>query len=128
MPGRPKAVASSSGEVSLEAKLRRTGLWDHFAPHVYSADHVTHAKPAPDLFLHAARTMGFRPDECIVIEDSKAGVEAAKRAGMRVCAFVGGSHAVACGLHDTLAQIGPDAIFDDMLRLPELVAEVSGVN
>ena len=55
---RPKAVASSSAEIHLVNKLKRTGLWDHFAPHVYSADHVTHSKPAPDLFLPAAAKLG----------------------------------------------------------------------
>src|ERR1700753_4177134 len=51
------AVASSSHTHQLEYKLRRTGLWDHFAPHIYSADHVRHAKPAPDLFLYAANAL-----------------------------------------------------------------------
>src|SRR5678810_680690 len=49
-----KAVASSSTKEGLERKLRQVGLWPHFEPHVYSADHVANAKPAPDLFLHAA--------------------------------------------------------------------------
>ena len=57
-----KAVASSSTERHLGIKLRKTGLWDHFAPHVFSAEHVTHAKPAPDLFLLAANALGVAPD------------------------------------------------------------------
>ena len=56
-----KAVASSSEAHHLDYKLRKTGLWDLFAPHIYSADHVTHAKPAPDLFLHAANALGVAP-------------------------------------------------------------------
>ncbi len=93
----PKAVASSSTKEGLERKLRQVGLWEHFAPHVYSADHVTHAKPAPDLFLHAAKALDIPPGECLVLEDSVNGVVAAKRAGMPVWGFLGGGHA-----HDRL--------------------------
>ena len=89
----PKAVASSSEAPALEKKLRKTGLWDHFAPHIYSADHVTHAKPAPDLFLHAAARLGLPAADCLVLEDSANGVLAARAAGMRVWGFVGGGHA-----------------------------------
>ena len=88
----PKAVASSSQTHQLDYKLRRTGLWDHFAPHIYSADHVTHAKPAPDLFLHAASALGVAPRDCLVIEDSVNGVKAGLAAGMRVWGFAGGGH------------------------------------
>jgi HAD superfamily hydrolase (TIGR01509 family) len=89
---RPKAVASSSGITGLANKLKRSGLWDHFAPHVYSADHVQHAKPAPDLFLHAAGQIGIAPAACLVIEDSVNGVRAAIAAGMSVWGFAGGGH------------------------------------
>jgi len=88
----PKAVASSSETPQLEYKLRKTGLWDHFAPHIYSADHVTHAKPAPDLFLHAARALDIAPRDCLVIEDSVNGVKAGLAAGMHVWGFSGGGH------------------------------------
>lgn len=92
-----KAVASSSTREGLARKLKQVGLWDHFDPHVYSADHVAQAKPAPDLFLHAARALGVEPGQCLVLEDSVNGVIAAKRAGMRVWGFLGGGHA-----HDRL--------------------------
>lgn len=88
----PKAVASSSTSEKLAIKLRKTQLWDLFSPHVYSADHVAHAKPAPDLFLHAAAALGVRPSDCIVIEDSVNGIRAARAAGMRAWGFAGGSH------------------------------------
>jgi len=87
-----KAVASSSTREGLERKLRQVGLWSHFEPHVYSADHVANAKPAPDIFLHAAAQLGVRPAECLVLEDSVNGVVAARAAGMRVWGFLGGSH------------------------------------
>ena len=100
----PKAVASSSTREGLERKLRQVGLWDHFAPHVYSAGDVAHAKPAPDLFLHAAAALGIAPGDCLVIEDSVNGVLAAKAAGMRCWGFLGGGHA-----HDGLAARLTDA-------------------
>ena len=92
-----KAVASSSTREGLERKLRQVGLWAAFEPHVYSADHVAQAKPAPDLFLHAAQALSVSPSECLVLEDSVNGVIAARRAGMRVWGFLGGGH-----VHDRL--------------------------
>lgn len=87
-----KAVASSSTTAALEFKLTLAGLWERFAPHIYSAEHVTHAKPAPDLFLHAAGALGIAPRHCLVIEDSVNGVRAAQAAGMAVWGFMGGGH------------------------------------
>jgi HAD superfamily hydrolase (TIGR01509 family) len=95
----PKAIASSGSRAGLERKLKQTGLWEHFAPHVYSADHVTNAKPAPDLFLHAAAALGVEPGDCLVLEDSVNGVIGARAAGMTVWGFLGGGHA-----HDGLGQ------------------------
>jgi HAD superfamily hydrolase (TIGR01509 family) len=87
-----KAVASSSTLDHLRNKLGKTGLWQSFEPHIYSAEHVMHAKPAPDLFLHAAAELGVAPRECLVIEDSVNGVVAGRAAGMRVWGFGGGGH------------------------------------
>src|SRR5699024_7858128 len=77
----------------LERKLRQVELWDHFGGHVYSAEHVVNAKPAPDLFLHAAAQLGVAPADCLVIEDSVNGVKAGLAAGMTVWGFLGGGHA-----------------------------------
>ena len=87
-----KAVASSSGAAALARKLELTGLTAHFAPHIYSADHVVRAKPAPDLFLHAATALGVAPERCLALEDSANGVRAARAAGMQVWGFLGGAH------------------------------------
>jgi beta-phosphoglucomutase-like phosphatase (HAD superfamily) len=62
--------------------LGLTGLWDRFAGRIYSADEVDRGKPAPDLFLHAASSMGTPPGRCVVVEDSPFGVIAARAAGM----------------------------------------------
>ncbi|MEQ1954558.1 HAD family hydrolase [Mesorhizobium sp. CN2-181] len=117
----PVCVASSGTPERIRFSLATTGLLELLEPNIYSATMVERGKPAPDLFLHAARDMGAPPAACIVVEDSPAGVTAAKAAGMRVFAFTGGSHAGKAGLEASLGALGPDLIFDDMALLPELV-------
>lgn len=90
--GLKTAVASSSRQVFLDSKIERYGFSPYVAPHVYSAEHVTHGKPAPDVFLYAAERIGADPGVCIVIEDSPFGVEAGVNAGMQVWGFTGGGH------------------------------------
>ena len=85
-------VASSSAPERLRFALRVTGYETLFAPNIFSAAEVAQGKPSPDLFLFAARAMGATPRDCLVIEDSVAGVAAARAAGMTVFGFVGGSH------------------------------------
>jgi HAD superfamily hydrolase (TIGR01509 family) len=85
-------VASSSIPPRLDFALKVTGLEQHFGPHVYSAVLVQNAKPAPDLFFHAAKAHGVSPKACLVIEDSEMGVLAARAAGMTVWHFAGGAH------------------------------------
>jgi HAD superfamily hydrolase (TIGR01509 family) len=118
----PKAIASSGSREGLERKLRQTGLWEHFAPHVYSADHVTHAKPAPDLFLHAAAALGIAPADCLVLEDSVNGVIGAKAAGMTVWGFLGGGHA-SDSLGRRLIEAGAERVIRDW---PEVAALLAG--
>ena len=88
----PIAVASSSRTEFLQAKMKRTGLYDLAAPHVYSADLVAHGKPAPDIFLYTAEKLGADPARCLVLEDSENGVRAGVAAGMTVWGFLGGGH------------------------------------
>jgi HAD superfamily hydrolase (TIGR01509 family) len=100
VPGAAEAVAAvralgydvcvaSQGKLSKsELTLRLTGLRDLFGEDaVFSAHSVGRGKPAPDLFLRAAATMGWPPEQCVVVEDTMIGVEAARAAGMRVIAF-----------------------------------------
>jgi len=119
--GGPYCVASSSQPERLRFSLEVTGLLPLFAPHLFSAAMVAQGKPAPDLFLYVARQMGARPADCLVIEDSAAGIEAARRAGMRVFGFTGGGHARTAAYRDRLAVLAPDAMFEDMRALPGLV-------
>ena len=77
----PNCVASSASIEKMRFTLGHTGLWDRFEGRIFSATEVEHGKPAPDLFLHAAASMGWEPGETAVVEDSPAGV--AGRAGGR---------------------------------------------
>lgn len=88
----PACVASSSSPDRLRHTLSLAGLYDRLHPHIFSAVEVARGKPAPDLFLHAARRMGADPADCLVVEDSLPGVAAAGAAGMTVLGFTGGSH------------------------------------
>ena len=117
-----RCVASSGTLERIRFSLEVTGLIDLFDPHLFSAAMVPRGKPAPDLFLHASQEMGAMPRRCLVVEDSPAGIEAARAAGMRVLAFVGGSHARNPALTARLASMGAELIFADMLKLPELIA------
>jgi HAD superfamily hydrolase (TIGR01509 family) len=83
----PTCVASSGTHERIRLALTTTGLYERFAGRIFSAQDVARGKPEPDLFLHAARTLGIRPDRCAVIEDSPLGVEAANRAGMTAFGF-----------------------------------------
>ena len=87
-------VASSSDPERLRHCLGLVGLYDHLAPHIFSATMVCNGKPAPDLFLHAAAEMQVAPADCVVVEDSVAGITAARAAGMTAIGFTGGRH---CG-------------------------------
>ncbi len=85
--GCPRSVASSGPPDKLAAALRVTKLAGYFDDLVFSAYTIGAWKPAPDLFLHAAAAMGVASRACAVVEDSDAGVEAARRANMRVFGY-----------------------------------------
>ena len=122
----PYCVASSSLPERIRISLEVTGLLPRFAPHIFSAAMVSQGKPAPDLFLYSAGEMGVTPDSCLVIEDSAPGIAAALRAGMRVFAFVGGSHARHLGYREQLAALRPELLFDDMRDLPGFLERAGG--
>ncbi|MFJ4981219.1 HAD family hydrolase [Streptomyces coeruleorubidus] len=84
--GVPMAVASGSSPEAIEAVLAGTGLDAHLRT-VVSADEVAHGKPAPDVFLEAARRLGADPAACVVLEDAAPGAAAARAAGMRCIAL-----------------------------------------
>jgi len=120
--GAPKCVASSGTHEKIRHGLTCAGLYDRLAPDIFSATQVERGKPAPDLFLFAAGQMRAAPARCIVIEDSVPGVTGARAAGMTVFGFVGGSHFSGPEQAAQLTAAGADLIFDDMARLPEILA------
>lgn len=89
-----RCVASSSPRNRVIRCLELTEQFIYFNDQsIFTSQQVSNGKPAPDLFLFAANQMGFKPEDCIVIEDSSAGIEAAISAGMHVVGFLGGGHA-----------------------------------
>ena len=117
----PKCVASSSSPAKLALGLVETDLFELFYPHIFSASLVPRGKPNPDLFLYAADRMGVVPAECIVVEDSVAGVTAAHAAGMRCVGFTGASHC-GSGHGERLIQAGASIVIDKMSDLPPLIS------
>jgi HAD superfamily hydrolase (TIGR01509 family) len=112
----PTCVASSSSHDKLRFTLGLTGLYERFAGRIFSAYDVARGKPAPDLFLHAAKQMGVEPAACAVVEDSKYGIEAARAAGMRAFGFAGGLTPRAW------LEAPGTVVFSDMRELPGVLA------
>jgi len=121
----PKCVASSSTLDRMRVSLETTDLIRFFEPNLFSATDVPNGKPAPDLFLHVAAKMHVKPGDCLVVEDSPAGVSAAVAAGMTVVGFVGGNHA-ASGLGKHLRAAGARAVISDMRALKGTVIDLRG--
>lgn len=117
-----KCVASSGSLAKMRLTLTLTGLMPLFAlRHLFSAEMVAEGKPAPDLFLLASKQMRIPPEHCIVVEDSCAGVAAARAAEMQVLGFAGASHC-APGYDAMLRDAGAPRVFTDMAHLTKLLA------
>jgi HAD superfamily hydrolase (TIGR01509 family) len=110
----PWCVASSSAHPRIRVALDATGLLRHFEGRIFSSTDVDHGKPAPDLFLHAARECGAAPERCVVVEDAPPGVEAGRRAGMDVLGYAG------LTAPELLAAEGA-RVFASMAELPALL-------
>jgi HAD superfamily hydrolase (TIGR01509 family) len=80
-------VASNGTLAAMRERLTYAGLMDLFTDRLFSAEQVPRGKPSPDVFLHAAASIGYSPHSCIVVEDSLVGVVAGRAAGMRMLAF-----------------------------------------
>lgn len=85
-------VATSGSPEKVKHSLHYTKLEQYFDGKVFTSSEVKNGKPAPDLFLHAAKKMGVSPENCLVIEDSSAGIRAGLAAKMQVIRYVGASH------------------------------------
>ncbi|MFD7441457.1 HAD family hydrolase [Streptomyces sp. NPDC059909] len=116
----PFCVASNGDHAGIRHSLALTALSERFEDRIFSATDVPRGKPAPDLFQHAARSMGVAPDRCAVVEDSAYGIQAAHAAGMRAFGYCGGLTQAA-----RLAGQGT-VVFDDMRALPSLLEAAVG--
>ncbi|HWV50115.1 MAG TPA: HAD-IA family hydrolase [Microbacterium sp.] len=114
-PALATCVASSGSYEKLDRTLGMTGLLPRFEGRIFSAVDVENGKPSPDLFLHAAARMGAAPEACVVIEDSRFGVAAARAAGMRALGYAGGI------TPREWLEGESTTVFDDMTNLPELL-------
>jgi HAD superfamily hydrolase (TIGR01509 family) len=108
----PICVASNGSHEKMEFTLGLTGLMPRFEGRIFSASDVARGKPAPDLFLYAASVLEYAPSDCVVVDDSLAGVQAALASNMRVIAYAGGIFT-----RGLLNESGV-TIIDDMLELP----------
>ncbi len=113
----PCCVASSGSHDKMKMTLGKTNLMRFFEGNIFSTSDVERGKPHPDIYLHAARSMGvFDPARCAVIEDSPIGVTGAVAAGMRVFGFAELMPA------QRLHEAGAHHVFDRMQDLPDLIA------
>jgi HAD superfamily hydrolase (TIGR01509 family) len=119
----PKAVASSSSTRWVRGHLEHIGLAEPFGDHIYSGrEHVERGKPAPDLYLHAARQLGIAIDRCTIIEDSRVGATGALASGARVIGLAAGLHCID-GHDSMLRDLGVEEIaynFDEVRELLRL--------
>ena len=118
----PKAVVSNSSLKRVGISLHRVGLLPLFQNRIFTADWVSHPKPAPDVYLYAARSLRIGPRHCLVVEDSVAGVTAARAAGMSVIGFTGASHHPP-DQAERLYQAGADTVIAALAELPKLVED-----
>ena len=107
-------VASNGSPDAIAQRLKLTGLYPWFEGRLFSASTVARGKPYPDLFLHAAETLGYPPSDCVVVEDSVPGVRAGLAAEMRVLMYTAESNSAAAD------ALGVER-FSDMTVLPALL-------
>jgi HAD superfamily hydrolase (TIGR01509 family) len=120
LDGVKRCVASSSNPERIRVSLALTGLDRFFGESIFSSHQVARGKPAPDLFLFAAQSMGAEPRRCIVIEDSIFGVQGARAAGMQAFGFGGGSH-IQAGHSEILLAGGATAVEKSYEALARLI-------
>jgi HAD superfamily hydrolase (TIGR01509 family) len=116
----PCCVASNSPPAKLGLGLSLTNLFELLYPNIFCSRLVRAGKPAPDLFLFAAKSLGVAPEESIVVEDSVAGIQAAKAAGMPAIGFIGGLHHGPPSA-ERLAAAGADHVVETMAEVEALI-------
>jgi HAD superfamily hydrolase (TIGR01509 family) len=118
--GMERCVASSGAVEKIRLTLGATELLELFEGRIFSATRVSKGKPAPDLFLLAAREMNRTPEQCAVIEDTPVGIEAARAAGMTALAYADNAP------RHALETAGAHVVFDDMGELRAHIAACDG--
>tara|TARA_B110000014_G_C19890305_1_gene460667 strand:+ start:90 stop:731 length:642 start_codon:yes stop_codon:yes gene_type:complete len=111
----PVCVASNGEPTHVRHSLRLTKLYDFFGERIFTASEVKAPKPSPEIFLYASKKMGFKPNECAVIEDSVTGVRAAVKANMKVYGIINNLFS-----ENDLKNAGAIP-FKNMLELPKLL-------
>ena len=114
----PYCVASNGNPDRMQVSLEAAGLLRFVDGRIFTASQVARPKPAPDLFLHAAKAMGAEPRDCVVVEDTPTGTKAGVAAGMKVFGYAGAPHSDAAGLASHGATV-----FWAMHELPALLAD-----
>ncbi len=117
----PRCVASNSSPRHIQFVLQLTALLHQFDGKLYRSHHVERPKPFPDVYLYAASQMGKTPENCLVIEDSVTGVQAASTARMQVFGYASRSNQGNSSHHDALIAAGAKLVFEDMYQLPSLL-------
>ncbi|MFA3792902.1 HAD family hydrolase [Aliiglaciecola sp. SL4] len=117
-------VATSSSPQRVKFALETIGLTDFFGDRVITSSEVKNGKPAPDIFLHAASKLGVEPKNCLVIEDSQAGIQGAIAANMKVIKYAGASHLKHKGLLEADIANNVKTIFE-WQQLFELLPSLS---
>jgi len=116
------AVATSADEVKMKTNLREIGLDENLFDALVNGQEIEHKKPAPDIFLEAARRLELAPEECVVFEDAVNGVQAAKAA----CSYC-------CGVTSSfskqvLLDAGADRTIDSFEHINEQIPEKTKLN
>jgi HAD superfamily hydrolase (TIGR01509 family) len=119
MPASAWCIASNSRMERIAKCLDLSGLSARFRPRAFSASMVGSGKPAPDLFLLAAREFAVEPERCLVVEDTVVGILAGRAAGMKTIGFVGGSHISTKAQAGRLRDAGAEAIVETAAELAD---------
>jgi HAD superfamily hydrolase (TIGR01509 family) len=115
----PVCVASSGELAKMQLTLGLTGLLPRFAGRLFSVTQVAHGKPAPDIYLQAAKTLGAMPHACVVVEDSPVGAAAGIAAGMTVLGYSAHTDP------QKLERVGVYRTFAEMRELPALIERIA---
>jgi HAD superfamily hydrolase (TIGR01509 family) len=117
----PRAIASSSSTHWIHRHLDHLGIRAHFGDNIFSGrEHVARGKPAPDIYLHAAKAMDVPIEDVVIVEDSPIGATGALASGAKVIGLVAGNHCLP-GHAERLQALGVDEVADSFEELARLI-------